>query len=113
MLTVGARLTGEPLVEGLSSRAEAWRLCQGVLAGAPAGARTLVLELEDDWCRCVFAIGADPVALGTLELGALGRTLAALPPTVTAEEARRILMSQAFRLVSAARLLVLRGAVAE
>jgi hypothetical protein len=53
------------------------------------------------------------VALWTLELGALGRTLSALPPTLTAEEARRIMMAQAFRLVSAARLLVLRGAVAE
>jgi len=113
MLTVGAKVMSEPLAERLSTRADAWQLCQGVLAGAPAGTRTLVLDLEDDSCRCVFAMGADPVAMWTLELGELGRTLAALPPTLTADEVRRVLMAQAFRLVSAARLLVLRGAVVE
>jgi hypothetical protein len=113
MLTVSANMTREPQSVDVSTRANAWQLCQGVLAGVPAGTRTLVLDLEDDACRCVFAMGTDPVAMWTLELGALGRTLAALPPTLTADEARRIMMAQAFRLVSAARLLVLRGAVAE
>jgi hypothetical protein len=113
MLTVSAKGTNERQRAGASNRADAWRLCQEVLAGAPAGARTLVIDLEGDSCRCVFAMGASPVALWTLELRELGRTLAALPPALTADDARRVLMAQAFRLVSAARLLVLRGAIAE
>jgi hypothetical protein len=113
MLTVNQSLGRESLSAGLSSRVDARQLCGSVLAGAPSTARTLVIDLEGETCHFVYAMGSEPVALWDLEVGSFRTTLAALPATVTADEARRLLTAHAHRLVRAARLQTLRGSVTE
>lgn len=61
----------EPLFLGLASRDDARDLSRAVLEGVSPDARTLVVDLDGDGVRCVYAMGTEPVAFWDLDGAAL------------------------------------------
>jgi hypothetical protein len=69
----------EAIVPAPLGRAEARRLCQAALVGAPARERSLLVEIDARGAHVIVAAGAEPIALWTLSIAA-----AADEPAITA-----------------------------